>query len=378
MHEYVANQRTNPTGEKVERPPMWVMRQAGRYLPEYHVAKGDRDFFACCRDPEIASEITIQPITRFAGLIDAAIIFSDILVIPQAMGMEVIMVDKRGPVFPDPLRSPDEAQYKEIMAKEVDVSKELDYVYKAITVTRKKLDGKVPLIGFCGAPWTLFCYMVEGGGSKIFKEVKTWLFKYPKESQALMDKITTLCVEYLALQVQAGAQLVQVFDSWAGELSPSSFKDFAMPYLVRIADELPPRLKEKGLEPVPMTVFAKGAWYALEDLANTNYNVIGLDWLHDPAQAYAIARAKGKVVQGNADPGVLYGGHAAITKVVTEMVKGFGGGKQGWIANLGHGNLSYMCSLFVIANYITGITPFVNPEDLRFFFQEIVRISGES
>jgi uroporphyrinogen decarboxylase len=358
---------------------MWVMRQAGRYLPEYHVAKGDRDFFACCRSPEIASEITLQPIRRFAGLIDAAIIFSDILVIPQAMGMTVEMVDKRGPVFPDPLRSPEEAQYKEIMAREVDVSKELDYVYQAITMTRTKLDGEVPLIGFCGAPWTLFCYMVEGGGSKIFKEVKTWLYKYPEESKALMEKITTLCVEYLALQVQAGAQLVQIFDSWAGELSPSSFKDFAMPFLVRIADELPPRLKEKGLEVVPMTVFAKGAWYALEDLANTNYNVIGLDWLHDPAQAYAIAQAKGKVVQGNADPGVLYGGRAAITKVVTEMVNGFGGGKQGWIANLGHGNdILYGFSVRYLANHTAGITPFVDPEDLRFFFEEIVRVSKAS
>jgi uroporphyrinogen decarboxylase len=323
----------------VERAPMWVMRQAGRYLPEYHEAKGTRDFFECCRDPEIASTITLQPIERFAGLIDAAIIFSDILVIPQAMGMEVVMVDKKGPHFPHPLASPADQQYKDVMARHVDVAKELDYVYAAITLTRKKLDGRVPLIGFSGAPWTLFCYMVEGGGSKIFKEVKTWVFKYPEESKAILDKITTLCVEYLALQVQAGAQMIQVFDSWAGEMSPSTFKEFSMPYLIRIADELPPRLKAKGLEPVPMTVFAKGAWYALEDLCDTNYDVIGLDWLHDPAETYKIARAKGKTVQGNADPGVLYGGHAAITKVVQEMVSGFGGGKQGWIANLGHGKL---------------------------------------
>jgi len=189
------------------------------------------------------------------------------------------------------------------------------------------------LIGFCGAPWTLFCYMVEGGGSKIFKEVKTWIFKYPEASQELLEKIATLCIEYLALQVEAGAQMLQVFDSWAGELSPTSFKKFALPYLNRIADELPARLREKGLEPVPLTVFAKGAWYALEDLCNTNYNVIGLDWLHDPAKTYEIARARSKTVQGNADPGVLYGGKEAITAVVEEMVKGFGGGKQGWIAN---------------------------------------------
>jgi uroporphyrinogen decarboxylase len=309
---------------------------AGRYLPEYHEAKGKNDFFECCRSPEI--------------------IFSDILVIPQAMGMEVIMVDKKGPHFPDPLQTPEDKQYKEVLEREVDVAESLDYVYKAITMTRQKLAGRVPLIGFCGAPWTLLCYMVEGGGSKLFIQTKTWIYKYAEESKALLQKISELCVEYLALQVQAGAQvcirmypqvcwtfdadcrqMIQVFDSWAGELSPTSFKTFALPYLNYIADNLPARLKSKGLEPVPMTVFAKGAWYALSDLCDTKYNTIGLDWLHDPAEAYKIAQAKGKVLQGNADPGVLYGTREAITKVVEEMVAGFGGGKQGWIANLGHG-----------------------------------------
>merc|ERR1711964_166689 len=156
-------------GQKVERPPMWVMRQAGRYLPEYHEAKGNHDFFECCRSPEIASTLTLQPIDRFAGLVDAAIIFSDILVIPQALGMTVEMVDKKGPHFPQPLKSPDDGQYAKVLSKEVDVAAELDYVYKAITMTRHKLKGRVPLFGFCGAPWTLFCYMVEGGGSKLFR-----------------------------------------------------------------------------------------------------------------------------------------------------------------------------------------------------------------
>jgi uroporphyrinogen decarboxylase len=204
---------------------MWVMRQgehffslssvgfrthcdaAGRYLPEYHEAKGTNDFFECCRSPEIASTLTLQPIERFAGLIDAAIIFSDILVIPQAMGMEVIMVDKKGPHFPNPLKSPDDGQYKEVMERKVDVAESLNYVYKAITLTRQKLDGRVPLIGFCGAPWTLLSYMIEGGGSKMFIQVKTWVFKYAEESKALLQKIAELCVEYLALQVKAGAQV---------------------------------------------------------------------------------------------------------------------------------------------------------------------------
>ncbi|KAF2754256.1 uroporphyrinogen decarboxylase [Pseudovirgaria hyperparasitica] len=346
-------------GERVERPPMWVMRQAGRYLPEYHEAKGNRDFFECCRSPEIASTLTLQPIERYAGLVDAAIIFSDILVIPQAMGMEVVMVDKKGPHFPNPLKSPEDGQYGEVMDRDVDVKKELDYVYKAITLTRQKLQGRVPLIGFCGAPWTLMSYMIEGGGSKMFIQVKTWIYKYPEESKRLLDKIARLCVEYLAEQVIAGAQMIQVFDSWAGELSPSAFKTFSMPYLTYIADNLPPRLIELGQPVVPMTVFAKGAWYALEDLCKTNYNTIGLDWLHAPAEAYQVAKKYNKVLQGNADPGVLYGGKAAITAAVEEMVHGFEGGKQGWIANLGH-----------------GITPFVKPDDLLHYFQEIHRLSG--
>ena len=323
--------------EKVDRPPIWVMRQAGRYLPEYHEAKGKKDFFECCRDPEIASTLTLQPIERYGELIDAAIIFSDILVIPQAMGMEVIMVDKKGPVFPEPIETPEDKQYKELLEREVDVKAELGYVYAALSLTRKKLDGRVPLFGFCGAPFTLLCYMVEGGGSRTFHATKSWIYKYNAEAKALLQKIAELCVEHLAQQVVAGAQIVQVFDSWAGELSPASFKDVAMPYLEYICDHLPKRLEDLGEERVPMVVFAKGAWYALEDLCQTKYDVIGLDWLHDPKQAYAVARKYGKVVQGNADPGVLYGGHQAITRVVENMVEGFGGGKQGWIANLGHG-----------------------------------------
>ncbi|KAK3675802.1 Uroporphyrinogen decarboxylase in heme biosynthesis [Recurvomyces mirabilis] len=345
-------------GQKVERPPCWVMRQAGRYLPEYHEAKGNKDFFECCRSPEIASTLTLQPIDRYEGLIDAAIIFSDILVIPQAMGMEVVMVPEKGPHFPQPLEGPEDPQYKEVMERSVDVKKELDYVYKAITMTRQKLEGRVPLYGFCGAPFTLMCYMVEGGGSKIFRHTKTWIFKYADEAKRLLQKIAELCVEYLAEQVVAGAQIIQVFDSWAGELAPTQFAEFSLPYLKHICDHLPARLKELEQEVVPMVVFAKGAWYALDDLCKTKYDVIGLDWLHAPAEAHADAQKHGKVLQGNADPGVLYGGHKAITKVVEEMVKGFGGGKQGWIANLGH-----------------GITPFVNPDDLKFYFEEIHRLS---
>ena len=252
------------------------------------------------------------------------------------MGMTVEMVDKKGPHFPTPLKDPTDKQYGELVEKNVDVEKELDYVYKAITLTRQKLAGRVPLYGFCGAPWTLFCYSVEGGGSKLFVQVKTWIFKYPEESKRMLDKLAKLCVEHLALQVKAGAQIVQIFDSWAAELSPSSFKEFSLPYLRYISKNLPKRLQALKLDQVPMVVFAKGAWYALNDLCESGYQVVSLDWLQDPADAVRIA--KGRVVlQGNADPGVLYGGKEAITAVVQDMINGFGGGKQGWIANLGHG-----------------------------------------
>lgn len=253
------------------------------------------------------------------------------------MGMTVEMLEGKGPHFPNPLRSPSDQQYVELMARDVDVEKELDYVYKAITLTREKLKGRVPLFGFCGAPWTLLCYMVEGGGTKLFKESKTWLYRHGVESKKLMRKISKLCVDYLAYQVKAGAQIVQVFDSWAGELSPGAFREFALPELRYISEYLPERLKKLGLEKVPMVVFAKGAWYALEDLCDSGYQVIGLDWLQDSGEAFRTT--KGRVaLQGNMDPGVLYGGRQAITKGVEEMVQGFFRERKGWVANLGHGN----------------------------------------
>ena len=292
---------------------------------------------------------------------------------PQALGMKVEMVDKKGPHFPEPLQSPEDAQYKQILAKEVDVKKELDYVYKAITLTRHKLKGRVPLFGFCGAPWTLLCYMVEGGGSKIFHNIKRWIYQYPEACKKLLQKISEVCVEYLALQIQAGAQIVQVFDSWAGELTPTSFDEVSLPYLRYISEQLPKKLKQMNIEVVPMVVFAKGAWFALDKLCDSNYDVVGLDWLHDPAEAMKIARGK-VVLQGNADPGVLYGGREAITRVVEGMVKGFGGGKKGWIANLGHGMLSYVNQIKTTTNN-PGITPFVKPDDFGWFLQELRRIT---
>ncbi|GME90690.1 hypothetical protein B5S29_g226 [[Candida] boidinii] len=344
-------------GERVERPPMWIMRQAGRYLPEYHEVKGGRDFFETCRDAEIASAITIQPIDHFDGLIDAAIIFSDILVIPQAMGMDVQMVDKVGPRFTDPLRSPEDLKK---LSPVVDVSKELDWAFKAITLTRKKLEGRVPLLGFCGAPWTLMCYMIEGGGTKMFRFVKEWVFRYQDASHELLQRITDVAVEFLALQVQAGAQMLQIFESWGGELGPHEFDEFSLPYLRQISEKLPKRLQELNItEKIPITVFAKGSWYALDKLCNSGYDVVSLDWLHDPEEAVKVANGR-VTLQGNIDPGVMYGSKETITKKVEEMIKGFGGGKQQYIINFGHGT-----------------HPFMDPEQIRWFLQECHRIGSQ-
>ena len=250
--------------------------------------------------------------------------------------MTVEMLEGKGPHFPKPLKSPSDGQYGELMGRDVDIEKELDYVYKAVTMTREKLKGRVPLFGFCGAPWTLLCYMVEGGGTKLFKESKTWLYRFGLESKKLLRKISMLCVEHLAYQVKAGAQIVQIFDSWAGELSPSAFREFALPELKYISENLPERLKRLGLEKVPMVVFAKGAWYALDELCDSGYQVVGLDWLQDSGEAVKIGKER-VTLQGNMDPGVLYGGREAITKGVEEMLKGFFAERKRWIANLGHG-----------------------------------------
>lgn len=344
-------------GESVERPPVWIMRQAGRYLPEYHEVKDGRDFFETCRDPEIASEITIQPIRRYAGLIDAAIIFSDILVIPQAMGMEVVMVDKVGPQFPNPLRDPRDL---EKLNKEVDVLKELDWAFKSITVTRNKLNGEVPLFGFCGGPWTLMVYMIEGGGSRLFRFAKEWIYKYPAESHKLLERITEVAIEFLAQQVVAGAQMLQVFESWGGELGPDEFEQFSLPYLKTISEKVPKRLVELGIEEkIPITVFAKGSWYDLDQLCELNYDVVSLDWLYPPTQATAIA--KGRVgLQGNFDPGAIYGTKEEITRKVEKMIDGFGGGKKNYIVNFGHGT-----------------HPFMDPEMIRHFLEEVHRVGSK-
>jgi uroporphyrinogen decarboxylase len=300
-----------------------MMRQAGRYLPEYRALRGEEAFFSLVRTPELAAEITLQPIERFP--LDAAIVFSDILVVPQAMGMAVDMVKGQGPVFRRPIAAPADLA----RLHDPDLASALDFVFQTITLARHRLAGRVPLIGFCGAPWTLLAYMVEGTGSKTFSAAKSWLFRYPEASHALLQRLTDLLVDFLVRQIDAGAQLVQVFDSWAGLLGPDDFRRFSFPYLTQIASRL------AALRPdAPRTIFARGAHFALETLAETDYDVIGLDWTIDPREARRRVAGR-KALQGNLDPCVLYAPPEAIRESVRAMLDAFGPG--GYIANLGHG-----------------------------------------
>jgi len=315
-------------GEPVDRIPVWVMRQAGRYLPEFQEVRAKHDFFTVCRTPELACEVTMQPLRRFE--LDASIIFSDILVIPQALGLVVEMHKGLGPVFPEPLKNP-----QELSRLNPDGAVErLSYVGDAITMMRHLLEGKVPLIGFTGAPWTLMGYMIEGGGSKTMSKAKSWLADHLDESHVLLSLLTNVIVDYLEMQVKAGAQLLQVFESSAEHLSKEQFVDIAMPYLKEIRVKLQEKLNKQGIDPVPMTIFAKGAMHSLAEMADLGYEVIGLDWTIDPEEA---RRQVGPniTLQGNLDPQDLYKPQEELRELTRAMVKKFG--KHRYIANLGHG-----------------------------------------
>ena len=306
-------------GEKVPRPPVWMMRQAGRYLPEYMVLKRKYDFFTRCQNPEIVCETTLQPVNIIG--VDAAIIFSDILVVPQAMGLEVLMEESKGPVLPQPIKSVNDLE--RIIVP--DVKERLHYVMDAITLTKKELDGRVPLIGFAGAPFTLLCYMVQGKGSKTFDEAKSFCFTQPDTTHQLLQMITDTTIDYLIAQAKAGADVVQLFDSWSGLLSPNDFKIFALPYIRQIVNAVKAHC--------PVIVFAKGSWYALEDIAATGA-AVGIDWCIQPAFARQLAGDR-TTLQGNFDPAKLMLPLPEIKKQVKQMIDEFG--VQHYIANLGHG-----------------------------------------
>ena len=311
-------------GEDTPRAPVWMMRQAGRYLPEYRALRAESSFFEAIRTPALAAEITLQPLKRFD--LDAAIIFSDILVVPQAMGLEVRMEKGVGPTLPAPLRHPDDLARLETP----DVSTELDYVFRALAAARRALAGRAPLIGFCGAPWTLMAYMVEGAGSKQFARARSWLHRYPEASRELLRALSETLAEYLIRQVDAGAQAVQVFDSWAGLLGPREFEAFALPCLRDLA-----RRFKQAHPDVPCIAFARGAHHALGGLAQTEYDVIGLDWTVRPETARK--ETGRKTLQGNLDPAALFAEPAAIRAAVRRMLDAFGPRRH--IANLGHGML---------------------------------------
>ncbi|PSQ72329.1 MAG: uroporphyrinogen decarboxylase [Bacteroidetes bacterium QH_2_64_26] len=312
-------------GETTDRTPVWMMRQAGRYLPEYREIREEHDFFEVVETPELAAEVTIQPVERFP--LDAAILFCDIMVVPEAMGLTVKMVSGQGPTFPRPLTTPDEME----RLVEPDIDAALGHVFEALTTTRKQLNGRVPLIGFAGAPWTLMAYMVEGSGSKSYRAARRWLYRYPEASKALLQRTTDVIVDYLIGQVEAGAQMLQVFDSWAGLHSPERFRTFCLPYLGEIAA----RVKDVYPE-VPLVVFAKGAYHAVDTLADTNYDVLSLDWRMAPSAARKTVGDRA-VLQGNLDPCALYAPPDVLRREVRHMLAGFG--PRHHIANLGHGML---------------------------------------
>jgi len=306
--------------EKVERPPVWMMRQAGRYLPDYIKLRDKYDFFTRVQTPELATEITLQPVDQVG--VDAAIIFSDILVIPQAMGLEVLMEEGKGPSLPKTVKA--QKDIDELNISNAD--EHLKYVLDALTLTKKELNGRVPLIGFAGAPWTILCYMVEGKGSKTWDKAKQFAYTQPEVVHALLQKITAITIDYLKAQVKAGADTVQVFDSWAGALSPEDFKTYAQPYLVQIADAVK--------DSAPVILFPKGSWYALNDLSGTSASGIGIDWSIAPKLARDLTN-NNITLQGNFDPSKLLAPIPQIKKWVNEMIDGFG--TQRYIANLGHG-----------------------------------------
>lgn len=309
-------------GEMVERPPVWMMRQAGRYLPDYIKLKEKYSFFERCQNPRLASEITIQPVEQVG--VDAAIIFSDILVVPQAMGLEVQMIEGKGPILPMPVHTEKDLTRLHIP----EVHDELGYVFDALKLTKQTLAGRVPLIGFAGAPWTLLCYMVQGKGSKTFDEAKAFCFSQPALAHRLLQMITDTTIAYCKGQARAGADVIQVFDSWGGLLSPGDFEEFSMQYIRQIIQAI----KNECLT----IIFAKGAWFALESMARTGANAAGIDWCIAPQLARKFAGDR-ITLQGNFDPSRLLSPIPEIKKAVRKMIDDFG--SQRYIANLGHGIL---------------------------------------
>ncbi len=307
-------------GEKTERVPVWLMRQAGRILPEYRAIRERLSGFKeLVTTPHLAAEVTIQPVDILDT--DAAIIFSDILVVPEAMGLDYEMMEAKGPIFPKTIKTAADID----ALNTINSIEKLSYVFEAIKVTKKELNNRVPLIGFAGAPWTLLAYMVEGSGSKTFSKARKFLYAEPALAHQLLTKITEVTILYLKEQVRSGADMLQIFDSWAGILPPDHYKEFSLHYISSICDAIPE---------VPVTVFAKGAFFARKEMGKLNCRTIGLDWNMEIKESRKLI-GNDKTLQGNLDPCVLYTSYEEIRKHTKQMVKAFG--TQKYIANLGHG-----------------------------------------
>ena len=309
-------------GETVDRPPVWMMRQAGRYLPDFMTLKAKYDFFNRCQTPELAAEITVMPIDQIG--VDAAILFSDILVIPQAMGVDVEMKPNIGPWIENPIKSMTDVANIQIP----DIEETLQYVMDAIKLTKEQLNNRVPLIGFAGAPWTILCYMVQGQGSKTFDKAKAFCYQQPEAAHLLLEKITTTTINYLKQKVTYGVDAVQIFDSWGGLLSPDDYQLFSYQYIQQIIDALKPVTR--------VIVFGKGTWFALEKMANSGAKAVGVDWTVDPKVARKLTN-NSITLQGNFDPNRLLSPIPEIKIMAKNMVNAFG--KDKYIANLGHGIL---------------------------------------
>jgi uroporphyrinogen decarboxylase len=334
--------------QPVDRTPVWMMRQAGRYLPEYRAVRAVAgDFMSLCKNTELACEVTLQPLERYE--MDAAILFSDILTIPDAMGLGLYFETGEGPKFRKPVRT--EADIEAL--KVIDTASDLSYVTDAVTMIRRELNGRVPLIGFSGSPWTLATYMIEGQSSRDFARAKTMLYTQPELMHQLLEKLSLSVIDYLNAQILAGAQVVQIFDTWGGALSHAAYAEFSLAYMQKIVDGL---ISHHDGRDVPVILFTKGGGLWLEKMADTGCHALGLDWSTD------IAAAKGRVgdrvaLQGNMDPAVLRADPAVIESQVDAILKGFGGG-PGHIFNLGH-----------------GITPDINPDHVKVFIDAVHKFS---
>lgn len=340
--------------EPVDRTPVWLMRQAGRYLPEYRATrKRAGSFLAMAKNPELACEVTLQPLARFP--LDAAILFSDILTVPDAMGLGLYFADGEGPKFERPVRTAEDVAKLAVP----DMETELRYVMDAVRVIRRELDNRVPLIGFSGSPWTLACYMVEGGGSDNFSKIKAMALNAPDLLHRILAVNTDAVIAYLSAQRAAGAQALQVFDTWGGALSPAMYREFSLPYLTRIAHELE---RGEGAARTPLILFGKGNAPYLEALAASGTEGVGVDWTVELSEA--VRRTQGKVaLQGNLDPAVLYGSPEAIREQARQALdsyaEGNGGSRDGHIFNLGH-----------------GMSPDMDPEHVAALLQAVHEISA--